>query len=107
MMAFSWDEYVELARYLGELKNGSGFSFEAACRTGMSRTYYAVYRYAHDYAEDKLGFVPTNENVHKKLIDHFKDSTGHEYISQHLVTLRRFRNCCDKKDLKGSCLDEN
>lgn len=94
-MAFSWEEFLEIARYLSEFNNGQGFSNEAAYRTGISRAYYAVYCYANDYAVNKLGYKPSGKNQHRELIEFLKGIDSHKEASSHLLSLRRYRVQCD------------
>ena len=51
MNEFDWREYLNLAKFLSDLKS-SGISKESLYRCAVSRTYYSAFCWARNYAED-------------------------------------------------------
>ena len=62
-MAFDWQHYLEFARFL-QTQTGAPYQ-EAALRTAVSRSYYAAFGHAHEYACDYLGFTPRRKPEEK------------------------------------------
>lgn len=98
-MAFDWNEFLKLARYLAAKCQGdTGLDDEALQRCAVSRAYYAAFCHARNYARDNLRYVPTDDwDDHKQLRHHFK-KWGKPSISTELEQLRQWRNDCDYKD---------
>lgn len=94
---FDWREYLELARFLQTI-TGSGFSSNAACRSAVSRAYYAAFCHARNYARDRLGFVPSGEARDHTLVREHLKNRGMVNIAAKLESLRRWRNSCDYDD---------
>ena len=95
-MAFDWHDYLEFARFL-QTQTGAPYE-EAALRTAVSRSYYAAFGHAHEYACDYLGFTPRRKPEEK--------SQDHGRLRSHLAKkryavsvkqgqLRDWRNDCD------------
>jgi uncharacterized protein (UPF0332 family) len=51
MNEFDWREYLNLAKFLLDLKS-SGISKEALYRCAVSRAYYSAFCWARNYAQD-------------------------------------------------------
>src|SRR5262245_23556497 len=99
-MAFSWHEYLVLARWL--LANPPpGVSEEAVQRAAISRAYYAAFGHALNYAVAYLGFQPRdNENDHGRLRQHLKNRKR-KRVAECLGRLRDWRNPCDYENETG------
>ncbi len=99
-MSFSWDEYLEIAKFLqvGPTTGTSGFSSDATSRCAVSRAYYAAFCHARNYARDKQGFKPTSTPAdHGLLRDHYQKKRMNK-VARHLEQLRIWRNKCDYDD---------
>ncbi|RKY17315.1 MAG: hypothetical protein DRP63_03935 [Planctomycetota bacterium] len=92
MPPFDWLSFLSLAL---ELKNGD----ESKQRTAVSRAYFAVYNFSHEYARRFLRFIPSSEERyrdHARLQRHLWEKGGtHRRVSNYLQDLRKWRNACD------------
>ena len=96
-MAFDWNEYIAVARYLSG-DSGAVFSEQAALRCAISRAYYAAFCHAKHYVHVYCGYVPLNDgtdhgNVVAKLREIRRTATASK-----LTGLRQVRNACDYDD---------
>lgn len=80
MAVFDWRDFLDTARFLGA-QAGVGTRAEAACRTAVSRAYYAAYGHALHYASNYLGFVPRTKPEEK--------SQDHGRLKAHLRSRKR------------------
>lgn len=95
-MPFIWEEYLFLAQHL-QTYVSTVFSQEAAFRCAVSRSYYAAFCHARNYARDHQGFIPSNTaNDHHSVRAHFK--TRDISVAIALERLRQWRNQCDYDD---------
>ena len=95
-MPFTWTEYLDLAADLAGLPHQQ-YSAEARYRTAGSRSYYAAFCHARDYAAQHLGFTPTGTSEdHRKLREYLK-KCGKKWtkVARYLYDLRLVRNDCD------------
>lgn len=106
-MDFNWIEYLTLARFIEEqrtsgknqsLRNNTPINDEAMARCITSRSYYAAFCYARNYAISRLGFEPSHpidrHNDHKRVREHFRKNNMSN-IELQLQNLSRWRNKCD------------
>ncbi len=95
-MAFSWEEYLDVARHLAA--DSTAFSDEAAKRCAISRAYYGAYCYARNWAEDNAGFKRSGEpDDHGRLVQQYRSIRKFD-VASILTTLRERRNDCDYED---------
>jgi uncharacterized protein (UPF0332 family) len=96
-MTFNWEEYLDLAKYLlGQVVSPT---LEAKLRAAVSRSYYAAFGYAREYAMNKMNFHPSNNpDEHGKVIHHYKTQGKRPQIASYLSDLRDWRNLCDYQD---------
>jgi len=95
-MPFVWREYLFLAQHL-QTHTSTVFSQEAALRCAVSRSYYAAFCHARNYARDHQGFIPIYKaDDHRRVRVHFK--TRDIVIAVALDRLRLWRNQCDYDD---------
>lgn len=88
---FDWKDYLVFAKSLQT-------QGEPALRTAVSRSYYAAFCYARNYARDQQQFSPSySSSDHFNLRDHFRRAGKYE-ISGKLQRLRQWRNDCDYED---------
>jgi hypothetical protein len=93
-MAFDWREFLAAARWL-QMNTPPGVSEECAHRTAIGRAYYAAFKYAVEYAERYLGFVPRNNgDDHGRLRAHLR-SRRRAATADRLDRLRDARNWSD------------
>lgn len=91
-MTYNWGQFLELAQYLRENKPVSP---ETSFRNAVSRSYFAAFNHAKDYAIDNFSFAPTNTaDDHGKLKAILK-KTRIRWVVQKLDDIRQFRNLCD------------
>lgn len=97
---FSWDQFIDIARFLVQetKKRDSDIPDEAAYRCAISRSYYAAFCTALDYAKDEFDYHPEiRGNDHVQLRDFMKrrgdDRSGQ--IAEKLTRLRNWRNESD------------
>ena len=96
-MTFNWREFLSVAEYLKDC-NDDCASHGAFLRSSVSRSYYAAFCAARNYAEEKLGFIPTRgAEDHKTLRECYK-ARNNTAISSKLDDLRKWRNDCDYQD---------
>jgi hypothetical protein len=96
-MPFNWHDYLDLALWL-QANFPPSVSAEAAGRAAVSRSYFAAFCYARNYARDYLGFVPRDDDTdHGRLRAHLRQKRRHE-TSRRLDRLREMRNDCDYHD---------
>lgn len=96
-MPFVWEEYLFLAQYL-QTYTSTVFSQEAAFRCAVSRSYYAAFCHARNYARDHQGFIPSNKgDDHGRVRAHFH-TRGDIIVAMSLDKLRQWRNQCDYDD---------
>ena len=98
MNEFDWREYLNLAKFLLDLKS-SGISKEALYRCAVSRAYYSAFCWARNYAQRNLGFKPTGKGEDHKLVREILAKKGFIKIAKKLDKLRIWRNSCDYKDV--------
>ena len=98
MNEFDWREYLNLAKFLLDLKS-SEVSKEALYRCAISRAYYSAFCWARNYAQRNLGFKPTGKGEDHKLVREILAKKGFIEIAEKLDDLRRWRNSCDYKDV--------
>lgn len=96
-MAFDWKEYLDLAEFLGT-GGGQHYTQEAACRSAVSRSYYAAFCYARNFARDNHGFRPTSTPEDHELVRRHFRGCGRTNVAQCLDALRQWRNDCDYRD---------
>lgn len=97
-MPFNWKEYFRLAEFLSEFPLGD-LAQEALWRTSVSRSYYAAFCYALNYAQDRLGFQPKKSaQDHAKLREHLRKNQDYIQVADLLNNLRAWRNSCDYAD---------
>lgn len=102
-MAFNWIEYLNLARFL-ECHKNLNYEIEAGLRTAVSRSYYAAFCYARNYAADYQGYIKYSDaKDHQLLRDHFNEHKNTK-IAIDLDQLRNWRNKCDYEDNIGNPL---
>ena len=96
-MDFHWPEYLQMAKCLKD-HDGKLFSQEAALRSAISRSYFATFCCARNYARDKLDFHPqyTAED-HRTLRLYFQQKNMIKQASA-LDAMRQFRNKSDYED---------
>ncbi len=100
-MNWDWKEYLKLAEVLSGSSND-----EAKLRTAVSRTYYAVFNIALNFARNENYYPPKND-VHLALIDYFRNRKfTPKFIANYLETLRGWRNNVDY-DSKVENLQDN
>ena len=95
-MAFDWQEYLLVTRYL----SGGSFPFsrEAAARTAVSRAYYAAFHHALTYAVRHLRFEPQGRAAdHGALMARFRERNMRP-LADGLRRLRGWREQCDYDD---------
>src|SRR5579884_4552790 len=102
MPPFDWSQYLATARFLAA-QAGTGLPEEAACRSAVSRAYYAAYGYALRYASVYLGFAPRRKpeeraQDHGRLKAH-RRSRRRANAAQVLDALRQWWNECDYADI--------
>ena len=96
-MPFIWREYLVLAQHL-QTYVSPVFSQEAAFRCAVSRSYYAAFCHARNYARAHQGFIPSNKaDDHGRVRLHFK-TRGEITGAMSLDRLRQWRNQCDYDD---------
>jgi hypothetical protein len=106
-MDFNWIEYLTLARFIEEqrtsgknqsLRDNTPISNEAMARCITSRSYYAAFCYARNYAINRLGFVPSppidRHKDHERVREHFRKNNMPN-IKLQLENLSLWRNKCD------------
>jgi hypothetical protein len=103
-MSFDWKEYFTLAQFIVNQKRDD-FSQETALRCAVSRSYYAAFCYARNYARDKFGYDPSyDRDDHFLLRDYFKElgeksnNLNLLEVASCLDKLRQKRNSCDYDD---------
>ncbi|PIQ96633.1 MAG: hypothetical protein COV67_08520 [Nitrospinae bacterium CG11_big_fil_rev_8_21_14_0_20_56_8] len=104
-MSYDWKEFIRFAHLINlPLAQNflcflGSFSKETLIRNGVSRTYYGVYCYSRNYANQKQGFVPSGQaKDHQKLRQHFIENNQTE-IADSLDRLREWRNQSDYDDI--------
>jgi hypothetical protein len=96
-MAFDWRDYFTLAQWF-QSNTPAGMNRECACRSRVSRAYYAAFGYAKSYARDYLGFRPRDvPEDHGGLRAHLKGKRRYK-TAEALDRLRGWRNKCDYHD---------
>ena len=55
-MAFEWQDYLDVARFLRSHDRDPSLPLEAAFRTAIGRAYYAAFGHALEYSKEWLGF---------------------------------------------------
>ena len=104
MNEFDWREYLNLAKFLLDLR-GSGISKEALYRCAVSRAYYSAFCWARNYAQRNLGFKPTKKTEDHKLVKETLANKGFIKIAKKLDKLRKWRNSCDYKNVVSGNLN--
>jgi hypothetical protein len=96
-MAFGWNDFLDLARFLQD--GSTTYTPDAALRSATSRAYYAAFCHARNYAQRKLGYARMhNMQDHDGVRDHLRRK-GRGAEADSLETLRRLRNQCDYDDV--------
>jgi uncharacterized protein (UPF0332 family) len=94
MKGFDWREYLNLAKFLLDLKT-SEVSKEALYRCAISRAYYSAFCWARNYAQRNLKFKPTGTGRdHRRLVEHLR-KTEYKLLATYLRDLRNWRNSSD------------
>lgn len=97
-MAFEWREYLNVATFL-QGNAGRGVNAEAALRSATSRSYYAAFCHARNYARDHQNFIPTGAPQDHALVrQHYRAGQQHQ-LAAWLDMLRQWRNRCDYDDV--------
>jgi hypothetical protein len=101
MPPFEWLDLLTLARQLHGLatSRAAGWPVEAACRSAVSRAYFAAFNYALEYAVTYLDFVPLARvedrgQDHGRLRAHLQRKRRAN-AARSLQRLRDYRNACD------------
>ncbi|ACL17352.1 hypothetical protein [Methanosphaerula palustris] len=103
---FSWEQFIDIAQFLVQetKKLDSAIPDEAAYRCAISRSYYAAFCCALEFAEDELGYNSERAGTdHTKLRNFMKvqkDDTMVK-IAGKLDQLRGWRNTSDYNALKN------
>lgn len=94
MAAFTWKDYLEIARKLqaSQFDNLS----EAALRSAVSRAYYAAFHHAQDWLTNQPGqhFFSDDAKAHDEVINYLKKSR-YVTVSDQLLALKKARRKCD------------
>jgi|WetSurMetagenome_2_1015567.scaffolds.fasta_scaffold1435332_1 hypothetical protein len=96
-MPFIWKDYFDLAVFL-QTNNLHPISDEATKRSAVSRSYYAAFCHARNYARDKFGFKPTYTERDHYDIREFYRPRRLTNVSAILNRLREWRNSSDYND---------
>lgn len=97
-MDFHWPEYLQMAKCLKD-HDGKLFSQEAALRSAISRSYFAIFCCARNYARDNMDFHPQyTGDDHKELRSYFRQKNMTKQAMA-LDAMRQYRNQSDYEDL--------
>ncbi len=90
-MSFNWKDYVSLAEDLVDSAQ------ESTLRSCVSRAYYGVFCIARDGKSYKSYKPKPGENLHRKIIDEYKNSSDvkEQQTGLTLDNLRKSRNYAD------------
>jgi hypothetical protein len=96
-MAFSWKDYLLLTQVIFRSRATLNYE-EAIYRCTISRSYYAAFCGARNFARDHQNYVPSYSGQdHLKIRDHFRQK-GRADIADKLWELHNWRNRCDYRD---------
>src|SRR5208337_3775117 len=98
-MAFSWQDYLLLIQEIYQSRASLNYE-EAIYRCAISRSYYAAFCGARNFARDNQNYAPSYSGVdHKTIRDHFRQKgiAGAD-IADKLWDLHRWRIQCDYRD---------
>ncbi|MGP7976926.1 MAG: HEPN domain-containing protein [Desulfobaccales bacterium] len=96
-MAFSWRDYLLLIQEIYLTRASLNYE-EAIYRCAISRSYYAAFCGARNFARDHQSYVPSYSGVdHLKVRDHFRQK-GRADIADKLWELHKWRIRCDYRD---------
>ncbi|AKI96741.1 hypothetical protein IX53_01670 [Kosmotoga pacifica] len=91
-MGFTWDEFLEIAKFLKQLHpSNNNYSDECIVRTIVDRAYYSAFNIARDKAVKK-GYQKQGAKDHRKLPIFFRSKRPE--IAGALEELRDLRNNC-------------
>lgn len=99
-MSFDWIDYYTLADELSKKRNDkSSVNEEAACRSAVSRAYYAALHICKDFLVNKYNLDPKYEltYLHQKVPEALKDR-GYGRIGNNLQRLKKERRKADYED---------
>ena len=104
-MAFDWNDYLTIAKNFKTDTDGQPKSnfIETKQRTAISRTYYAMFHLAVNYAKTNLGYSPRQygpNQAHADIQGIYRrqfGNTDHQEIKQILARLHKARINCDYK----------
>ena len=99
-MTFDWQEYLLIAKNLYD--NRDDFAdMEACLRASISRSYYAAFCTARNFARDYDGHtIARGQNVHSEVKRFYINSSNlkNKQVGNLLDRLRKFRNDADYED---------
>src|SRR5215203_353335 len=96
-MAFDWAEYLRVAQFL-QSQTVPALNQEALFRSGVSRTYYAAFCHARNYARDRHGLALRYTGDDHSLVKRHFQSRRERGVAIKLEDLRIWRNLCDYED---------
>lgn len=95
MSNFSWNDYLEFAKYIKE-NSIQSISEEANYRVGISRAYYAAYNCATNYAQESNFQLPGDKSEwHREIPKSLKSNSSTQGLGLKLGKLRQKRNKAD------------
>ena len=95
-MSFNWHDYYRLA--IDHINISDASLREAAIRSAVSRTYYAAFISAREFARNRYNFKPTETGEDHKLVRIELSNHGLQDVSTYLNDMREWRNECDYKN---------
>lgn len=96
-MAFSWKDYLFLSQTIYRSKDTLNYE-EAIYRCAISRSYYAAFCGARNFARDHQSYVPSYSGQdHITVREHFRQKGRHD-IADKLNELHIWRKRCDYRD---------
>lgn len=98
-MSFSWDTYIVIAdelKQIGDnlLANHNSDHAEAAFRSSISRSYYALFRPSRDYLEKRSIYLPSHSGADHRKVKKYMKIEDYQIFTT-LVDLSRWRTACD------------
>ncbi|WP_440950718.1 hypothetical protein [Methanosphaerula subterraneus] len=101
---FSWEQFIDIARFLVQetKKQDSAIPDEAAYRCAISRSYYAAFRIALDYAMDTFDYCPERSGMDHTNLRNFMREHGDVQLGRIAEKLTRLRNWRKKRRLRGA-----
>ena len=92
-MSFEWKDFLTLASFLEESQSTP--CREAACRSAVSRAYFAAFCFARDYAQDKYSFRPSETGEDHSEVRRLFQARGQGKVAANLGRLLSWRTKCD------------